>query len=221
MAGGLVRYRHLSRTSAHRKALLRNLVTSLVKHESIQTTWAKAKEAQRLADRLITLAKRNNETSRRKVQGILFVRLTRFLRDDCCRPGVALTSSSKTPHELMPKVFNELRVRYEKRPGGYTRVLRTEPKSTYDHAPSALLEFVDSPNDTRLLMTASIVANDQKRNRKVNRLTLLNRKKVTQFRENGKQVFEKLVDQIKGRYALRLKEQAKGQSREDGPAGRD
>jgi large subunit ribosomal protein L17 len=73
MAGGLVKYRHLSRNSAHRQALLRNLVTSLIKHESIQTTWPKAKEAQRLAEKLITLGKRNNETARRKVQGILYV----------------------------------------------------------------------------------------------------------------------------------------------------
>lgn len=74
MAGGLVKYRHLSRNSAHRQALLRNLVTSLVKHESIRTTWAKAKETQRMADKLITLAKRNNETARRKAHGVLFVR---------------------------------------------------------------------------------------------------------------------------------------------------
>lgn len=74
MAGGVVKYRHLSRSSAHRQALLRNLVTSLVKHESIRTTWAKAKETQRMADKLITLAKRNNETSRRKAHGILYVR---------------------------------------------------------------------------------------------------------------------------------------------------
>ena len=74
MAGGHVKYRHLSRDSAARKALLRGLVTSLVRHEHIKTTYAKAKEAQRLADKLITLAKRNNEQSRRKAQGILYVR---------------------------------------------------------------------------------------------------------------------------------------------------
>jgi ribosomal protein L17 len=81
MAGGLVKYRHLSRNSAHRQALLRNLVTSLVKHEAIHTSWAKAKEAQRLAEKLITLAKRNNETSRRKATGILFVRAFSFLQE--------------------------------------------------------------------------------------------------------------------------------------------
>lgn len=73
MAGGLVKYRHLSRSSAHRQALLRNLVTSLVKDESIHTTWHKAKEAQRLAEKLITLAKRDNEETRRKAQAILYV----------------------------------------------------------------------------------------------------------------------------------------------------
>lgn len=73
MAGGLVKYRHLSRNSAARKALLRGLVTQLVQYEHIQTTHAKAKEAQRLAEKLITLAKRNNEPCRRSAQGILYV----------------------------------------------------------------------------------------------------------------------------------------------------
>lgn len=78
MAGGLTKYRHLSRDSAHREALLRNLVSSLIKNESIHTTHPKAKEAQRLAEKLITFAKRNNETARRKAQGILFVCPSRF-----------------------------------------------------------------------------------------------------------------------------------------------
>jgi large subunit ribosomal protein L17 len=73
MAGSHVKYRHLSRNSAHRKALLRNLVTSLIKHERIHTTWPKAKEAQRLAEKLITLGKRQTETARRSAEGILFV----------------------------------------------------------------------------------------------------------------------------------------------------
>lgn len=68
-----MKYRTLGRKSSHRQALLRNLVTSLVKTESIRTTWPKAKEAQRLAEKLITLAKRNNETARRKANGILYV----------------------------------------------------------------------------------------------------------------------------------------------------
>lgn len=76
MAGARLRYRHLSRTSAHRRALLRNLVTSLIQHESIHTTYPKAKEAQRLAEHLITLAKRNSNASRTKAMGYLHVRDT-------------------------------------------------------------------------------------------------------------------------------------------------
>lgn len=75
MAGAHVKYRHLSRNSAHRQALLRNLVTSLIKNETIHTTYPKAKEAQRLAEKLITLSKRDTETARRSAQGILYVRL--------------------------------------------------------------------------------------------------------------------------------------------------
>ena len=73
MAGGALKYRHLNRSSAHRQALLRNLVTSLIAHESIRTTWHKAKEAQRLAEKLITLGKKNTEASRRRAEQILFV----------------------------------------------------------------------------------------------------------------------------------------------------
>jgi large subunit ribosomal protein L17 len=73
MAGGLTKYRHLSRDSAHRRALLRNLVTSLIEHESISTSWHKAKEAQRLAEKLITLGKKNTEASRRSAMSTLFV----------------------------------------------------------------------------------------------------------------------------------------------------
>ncbi|KAI1874184.1 uncharacterized protein JN550_002763 [Neoarthrinium moseri] len=175
MAGGLVKYRHLSRGSAHRMALLRNLVTSLVKHESIRTTWAKAKETQRMADKLITLAKRNNETARRKAQGILF-----------------------TPHDLLPKLFTTLRQRYQDRPGGYTRVLRTEPRSTYDQAPTAILEFVDGPKDMRFHMTAATCARDQRLGRAPTAITELNRRKVTRFRAGGRAEFDAMVEQMKG-----------------------
>lgn len=78
MAGGAVKYRHLSRDSSARMALLRGLVTQLVQYEHIQTTYAKAKEAQRMAEKLITLAKNDNEATRRSAQGILYVRVPPF-----------------------------------------------------------------------------------------------------------------------------------------------
>ncbi|KAI1738924.1 ribosomal protein L17 [Xylaria scruposa] len=174
MAGGLVKYRHLSRNSAHRQALLRNLVTSLVKHEAIHTTWHKAKEAQRLAEKLITLAKRNNETSRRSATGILY-----------------------TPDDLLPKLFGELRQRYQQRQGGYTRVLRTEPKSKYDQGASAILEFVDGPKDMRFAMTAAAVARDRALGRRHNELTVRNRSKVLRYRgANGEKAFDDMVERL-------------------------
>ncbi|CAK7206076.1 54S ribosomal protein L8, mitochondrial [Sporothrix eucalyptigena] len=173
MAGGLVKYRHLSRSSAHRQALLRNLVTSLVKNESIHTTWHKAKEAQRLAEKLITYAKRDNEETRRKAQGILY-----------------------TPHLLMPKLFGTLKTRYADRPGGYTRILRTEPKKD-DQAQSAVLELVDGPYDMRFAMTAATVARDRELGREHSVLTQKNIAKVTRFRKHGEDVFEAMVERTR------------------------
>ena len=69
-----MKYRHLSRKSSHRKALLRNLVTSLIEHESIATTWPKAKEAQRIAEKMISHGKKNTVASRREAGKFLFVR---------------------------------------------------------------------------------------------------------------------------------------------------
>ncbi|KAG6007038.1 hypothetical protein E4U21_006398 [Claviceps maximensis] len=171
MAGGLVKYRHLSRDSSARKALLRGLVTQLVQYEHIQTTHAKAKEAQRLAEKLITLAKKNNEPCRRSAQGILY-----------------------TPHILMPKLFGELRNRYLNREGGYTRVTRTEPKNTYDQAESSILEFVDGPKDSRFMMTAKTIARDRLLGRESTPLTMHNAEKVTQFR--GRKDLDDMVERF-------------------------
>jgi len=68
-----IKYRHLGRSSAHRQALLRNLVTSLIANESISTSYAKAKEAQRLAEKLITLGKKNTNAARTQAQAIFYV----------------------------------------------------------------------------------------------------------------------------------------------------
>ncbi|KAH6968695.1 hypothetical protein HG530_006363 [Fusarium avenaceum] len=168
MAGGTVKYRHLSRNSSARMALLRGLVTQLVKYEHIHTTYAKAKEAQRMAEKLITLAKRDNEPARRSAQGVLY-----------------------SPHTLLPKLLGELRTRYLTREGGYTRVVRTESKNTYDQGESAILEFVDGPKDSRFMMTAKTVARDRMLGKDHTPVTRTNIKKVTQFR--GEDPFEEMV----------------------------
>lgn len=110
--------RRLGRDSSHRKALFRNMVTSLMQHERIQTTDAKAKELRGFADRMITLGKRGDLHARRQAAG--------FLRDQ------AVTS----------KVFGELADRYRERPGGYTRVIKVGHR-VGDAAPVSIVELVD------------------------------------------------------------------------------
>ncbi len=119
-----MRHRHsgrsFSRTSSHRKAMMRNMASSLITHEVIKTTLAKAKELRRVAEPLITLAKNDNASKRR----MAFDRL----RD----------------RSVVTKLFNELGPRYSERPGGYTRILKCGFRAG-DSAPMAIIELVDRP----------------------------------------------------------------------------
>jgi len=110
--------RRLGRTSSHRKALLRNMVTSLLQHEQIRTTDAKAKELRGVAERMITLGKRGTLHARRQALEML---------------------RSK---EVASKVFDVLAARYSERPGGYTRVIKIGQR-TGDAAPMSIIELVD------------------------------------------------------------------------------
>ncbi len=110
--------RKLNRTPAHRKALYRNLVTALFKHERIETTVPKAKEARSLAEKLITFAKRGDLHARRQA--------ARRINEP----------------EVLQKLFADIGPRYADRPGGYTRILRLGPRRG-DNAELALLELVD------------------------------------------------------------------------------
>ena len=179
MSGNTLKYRHLSRSSAHRQALLRNLVTSLISQESIQTTWHKAKEAQRLAEKLITLGKKNTIASRTRAEQILF-----------------------SPVKHMNKVFGELRERYVDRPGGYTRVLRIEPiNNNNDQAASAILELVDGPKDMRFAMTARSLVRERAAAAEddsvgVRDITARNIIKITKYRGDGEEALMKEVERL-------------------------
>ncbi|KAG0123283.1 ribosomal protein L17 [Tuber indicum] len=173
--GGNKAFRALSRSSAHRNALLRNLVTALVKHESISTTYAKAKEAQAIAERVITLGKQETDASVKQLKKVLFV-----------------------PEETAPRVMKVLVPRYRLRQGGYTRVQRIEPLRT-DQAESAILEFVDGPRDMRFALTAKTIARSKKEGGELSDITLLNIKKVTQFRVNGEKELEAEVKKFEER----------------------
>ena len=112
------RSRKLGRTSAHRKAMYRNMVTSLLEHGRIETTDAKAKEVRRLADRMITLGKKGGLHNRR--------RALRIIRE----------------RDVAAKVFDEYAARYRERPGGYTRVLKLGNRIG-DNAPMSIVELVE------------------------------------------------------------------------------
>lgn len=112
--------RQLNRNSSHREAMFRNMSASLVQHEMIKTTLAKAKELRRIAEPLITLAKDDTVAKRR----LAFART----RDKAA----------------VKKLFDTLGPRYKARPGGYMRVLKAGFRPG-DNAPMAIVELVDRP----------------------------------------------------------------------------
>jgi large subunit ribosomal protein L17 len=117
-------YQKLGRVSSARKALFRDLVTDLFIHERIETTQAKAKEVRSIAEKLITLAKRNDLHARRLVASYV-------------RREVANESQ-----DAIQKLFADIAVRFNERPGGYTRILKLGPRRG-DAAPMVILELVD------------------------------------------------------------------------------
>ena len=112
--------RQLNRNSSHRKAMFRNMASSLVKHGLIKTTVAKAKELRMVVEPLITLAKTDSVANRR------------------------LAFARTQDKEVVGILFNELGARYQERPGGYTRILKCGFR-TGDKAPMAYVELVDRP----------------------------------------------------------------------------
>ncbi len=115
--------RKLNRSSSHRQALMRNMVTSLLDHERIQTTDAKAKELRRIAERMITLGKRGDLHARRQALSVIRSR------------------------DVTAKLFEELADRFRERPGGYTRVMKLGQRHG-DAAPMSLIELLDGPRSS-------------------------------------------------------------------------
>ncbi|MCI9625708.1 MAG: 50S ribosomal protein L17 [Clostridia bacterium] len=110
--------RKLGRPTAHRMMMLRNLVTSLLENGKIMTTEAKAKEVRSLAEKMITLGKKNTLHTKRQALGFI------------------------TKREVVVKLFDEIAPKYAERNGGYTRIIKAGPRRG-DAAPMAILELVD------------------------------------------------------------------------------
>ncbi|KTE35868.1 MULTISPECIES: 50S ribosomal protein L17 [unclassified Sphingopyxis] len=116
--------RKLQRTSAHRTAMFRNMSASLIKHEQIMTTVAKAKELRPYVEKLVTLAKRGGLANRRLAQSRLL------------------------DETQLKKLFDTIAERYKDRNGGYTRVIKAGIRAS-DAAPMAIIEFVDRDVDAK------------------------------------------------------------------------
>ncbi len=115
--------RRLGRTTPHRKAMMRNMVTSLLEHERIVTTTPKAKELRKLADKMITLAKRGDLHARRQALSVI--------RDK----------------RVVDKLFSQLKDEYMDRNGGYTRIIRTGNRAG-DAAAMAIIELTNYTEET-------------------------------------------------------------------------
>lgn len=114
--------RKLGRTKSHRNLMLRNLVTSLFSNESVRTTEAKAKEARRLAERMVSYAKRGDLHARRQV--------LRHINDQ----------------DIVRKLFDSIAPRFEGREGGYTRIIKLTRRHG-DGAPVAILELTEKSEE--------------------------------------------------------------------------
>ena len=117
-------YKKLNRTSEHRKALIKNMLNSLIKYEQIKTTLPKAKELRPIVEKLITLAKKGDLHARRQARS--------QLKED----------------QYVTKLFDVLGPRYTERKGGYIRVLKAGFRYG-DMAPMAIIEFVDRDVDAK------------------------------------------------------------------------
>ena len=114
------RGRKLGRTASHRKALFRNQATALFEHEHIRTTLPKCKELRRVAEKLITLAKRGDLPARRQAAKMLYGTNLHYIP----RRGEEVSSLDK--HAILRKLFDDIGPRYQDRSGGYTRIIRGE-----------------------------------------------------------------------------------------------
>ena len=110
--------RKLNRTSAHRKAMFKNMVLALIRHERIKTTDPKAKELRRIADRMVTLGKQGDLAARRRAFAFI------------------------QSHDAVKKLFDEIAPRFKDRPGGYTRVVKFGFRRG-DAAQLSIIEFTD------------------------------------------------------------------------------
>lgn len=164
----------------HHRAIMRGLVTALFEHEAITTTHAKAKRTQMSAERIIALARRkvpNEEAAKGRIQRFIY-----------------------KPKLIIPKLFGEFAERYKNFSGGFTRVLKLEPRLG-DNAPLSIVELIGGKRDMRRALTARIVARHEQQSLPIHPLT---QKEIDAISRRGgpeaEKEFRELVEKMKTKF---------------------
>src|SRR5690606_34567570 len=131
----------VGRTGAHRRAMLANMVKSLIENERIETTVVKAKELRRHAEKMITIAKKNTLDAKRSAISTLRVAFNPLTTKEARTVKGGDKESYSRDRLVIDKLFGELRTRYSARNGGYTRIIRKGDRIG-DNAPTCYIEYL-------------------------------------------------------------------------------
>jgi large subunit ribosomal protein L17 len=131
----------VGRTASHRRAMIANMLKSLIQHEKIETTMTKAKELRRHADHMITLAKKNTLATRRTAIAELMIRYNALTPKEAREAKKGDISSYNDDRKVIAKLFSDLSVRFAARPGGYTRITAFRNR-VGDNAETVIIEYL-------------------------------------------------------------------------------
>lgn len=133
----------LNRTTSHRRCMFANMLKSLITNESIETTVTKAKALRRYADKLITLAKKNNLNARRQAIAELMIRFNSLTPKETRAAKKGDTSAFNDDRFVIGKLFDELGPRFASREGGYTRIIK-QGRRVGDNAQTCVISYLEN-----------------------------------------------------------------------------
>lgn len=131
----------LNRTSSHRRCLFANMLKSLIVHKRIETTVSKGMILKRYADQMVTLAKKNTLSSRRKAIGELMIRYNTLTPKEARKAKAGDTSGYNDDRKVIGILFEEIGPRFLQRNGGYTRVIKSDRRQG-DNAQKCIIEYL-------------------------------------------------------------------------------
>lgn len=137
------RRERLSKTTSHKEAMIANMLKSLIVHESIETTLAKAKVLKRYADKMITLAKQSTLSSRRRAVAKLRIRFNYLNPKEARRARTGDLSVYNDDRKVVGKLFGPLALRFKERNGGYTRIIKTD-RRVGDASSMCLIQYLNA-----------------------------------------------------------------------------